>query len=264
MPELPEVNTFQRYFDETSLQQKILEVEVHDEKILRNLSGQDFRDQLTNRTFTGSYRRGKYLFAELDNGHHLLLHFGMTGDLNYYQAPEDRTRFERFAFSFANGFRLGFDDPRKFARIVYIEDLPAYIEEVPLGEDALRISEADFLAKMEGRKTSLKGFLLNQGHLAGVGNLYADEICFQARVHPGSVADAIPEEVRVRLFQKMQEILQYAVDRQAYYKEYPEDWLWQWREEGRPGPEGIGVMERATIGGRTTYFCADYQVFYGQ
>ncbi len=121
MPELPEVNTFQRYFDETSLDQKIIKVEVQDDKIIRNVSGATFADLLTNRTFTGSYRRGKYLFGELDNGHHVLLHFGMTGDLKYYSEPEEAPKHERFAFHFENGYRLGFDCPRKFARICYLE-----------------------------------------------------------------------------------------------------------------------------------------------
>ena len=85
MPELPEVNTFQRYFDQTSLDQCIERVEVRDDKIIRNLSGEAFAEILTGRSFTGSYRRGKYLFAKLDNDHDLLLHFGMTGDLKYYQ-----------------------------------------------------------------------------------------------------------------------------------------------------------------------------------
>ena len=128
MPELPEVNTFQRYFDGTSLNQRIASVEVQDDKIIRNLSGLEFINKLTGRTFIGSYRRGKYLFAKLDNEQHLLLHFGMTGDLNYYSEPEERTRHERFVFHFDNGQHLGFDCPRKFAKIRYIEDLDLYFE----------------------------------------------------------------------------------------------------------------------------------------
>ena len=262
MPELPEVNTFQRYFDETSLHKKIVQVEVQDDKIIRNLSGNAFADQLTNRTFTGSYRRGKYLFGHLDNGHHLLLHFGMTGDLNYYEAPEDRTKHERFAFAFENGYRLGFDCPRKFARICYIEDLDDYIKKQKLGEDALRISEQDFLKAAEGKKAPIKGFLLNQRHLAGVGNLYADEICYQARVHPASPMNKLDTATKKLIFSKMKSILQYAVDREAHYKAYPEDWLWQWRKEDAIGPDGNSRVRRTKIAGRTTYYCEGWQKEY--
>lgn len=258
MPELPEVNTFQRYFDQTALHHKIEHTEVHDDKIIRNMDGDSFAEALTGRTFTGSYRRGKYLFGNLDNGHHVQLHFGMTGDLKYYEAPEDRPRHERFVFRFDNGYRLGFDCPRKFARIVYVDDLDQYIQDIPLGEDALRISQEAFLSLAEGKKSTLKGFLLNQKYLAGVGNLYADEVCYQTRVHPASRVHKIPRETLQQIHGRLQDILQYAVDQNAYYKAYPEDWLWQWRDEEATAPDGTPVsIDR--IGGRTTYFFEGYQ-----
>jgi len=263
MPELPEVNTFQRYFDQTSLNQRIAAVKVHDDKIIRNISGTAFMEYLTNRTFTGSYRRGKYLFATLDNGHHVLLHFGMTGDLAYYTEEEDRPKHERFAFHFENGYKLGFDCPRKFAKIRYLEDLDQYLQDIGIGEDAQRISEEEFLDKMKGRKGSIKGFLLNQSNLAGVGNLYADEIFYQTKVHPASVVDKIPTKKRKEIFSKMQEIFDFAVGKEAYYKDYPEDWLFQWRKEGTHAPDGKGTVRTAKIAGRTTYFFEKWQKRYG-
>jgi formamidopyrimidine-DNA glycosylase len=259
MPELPEVNTFQRYFDGCAPGRKITEVQVHDDKIMRNCSGHEFAEKLQGRVFTGSYRRGKYLFGSLDNGHHVLLHFGMTGDLKYYSEPEDKPKHERFAFVFDNGFRLGFDDPRKFARILYLEDLEAYIRSLPLGEDALLISEAEFLGLLEKNKGQLKAFLLNQKLLAGVGNLYADEICYQARIHPASNIQKLKSKDKKLLFELMRSILNRAIERHAYYKEYPEDWFWQWRVEGHKGPDGKGKVLKADIAGRTTYWCEPWQ-----
>ena len=139
MPELPEVNTFKKYFDKSALDQKIAQTIVYDDKIIRNMDGTGFEAATLGRTFKSSYRRGKYLFAKLDNDHDILLHFGMTGDLNYYQDEMDRSKYERFVFCFENGFRLGFDCPRKFARILYLEDRDAYINEIQLGPDALEI-----------------------------------------------------------------------------------------------------------------------------
>lgn len=262
MPELPEVNTFQKYFDGTSLHQCIESVEVHDDKIIRNVSGEEFIDRMTGRTFLSSYRRGKYLFARMDNEEHLLLHFGMTGDLNYYSEPEERTRHERFVFHFDNGQHLGFDCPRKFAKIRYIEDLAGYISTIKLGEDALVITEQDFLDQTEGKTATIKGFLLNQNHLAGVGNLYADEICYQTGIHPASRVNKLSQKQRSDIHQAMQRILREAIDRNAYYKDYPENWFWEWRKEGEPGPNGVGVVQRTKIAGRTTYFIEGVQKLY--
>ncbi|MFN7116791.1 MAG: DNA-formamidopyrimidine glycosylase family protein [Saprospiraceae bacterium] len=261
MPELPEVNTFQRYFDRTALQQRIALVQVHDAKIIRNMSGELFAEKLQNRLFTGSYRQGKYLFGTLDNGHAVLLHFGMTGDLNYYMDDADRTKFERFAFVFDNGFRLGFDDPRKFADVRYLDDREAYLQSIKLGKDALLLTENEFLQLLAGKKGNLKAFFLNQHYLAGVGNLYADEICYQAQVHPASRVENLPPEVQRLLYQKMQEIFRFAVENEAYYKNYPANWFWRWRAETEAAPDG-SKPTRLTLAGRTTYCCEGWQKLY--
>jgi len=262
MPELPEVETFKKYFDGTSLHQKIERVEVRDDKIIRNLNGDEFISKLTNRTFLDTYRRGKYLFARMDNEEYLQLHFGMTGDLNYYELDEDRTKHERFVFYFSNHQRLGFDCPRKFARINYIENLEEYILKVGLGPDAMEISESEFLAAAKNKKGTIKGFLLNQKILAGVGNLYADEICYQTRIHPGSQVGAIPAKKLKAVFIAMRKILKIALEHAAHYKEYPENWFWEWRKEGVISPDGKEKVSWDKIGGRTTYFFPKYQRLY--
>ena len=263
MPELPEVNTFQRYFDSTSLKQRIEEVVVHDDKIIQDISGMDFAEKLQGKTFLSSYRQGKYLFGELDNDHNVLLHFGMTGDLKYYTDELEKPKHERFAFIFENGNRLGFDCPRKFAKIRYLADRNAYLEKIKLGTDALRISSKEFLEKAKGKKASIKGFLLNQKQLAGVGNLYADEVLYQLRIHPASKVNKLSQKQLTSIIIKTQEILQKAIDHTAHYKDYPEDWFWQWRKEGAIAPDGKSKIAIDKIGGRTTYFFPKYQKLYG-
>ncbi|MEM1215589.1 MAG: DNA-formamidopyrimidine glycosylase family protein [Bacteroidota bacterium] len=263
MPELPEVHTFHRYFDAAALQQKVLQVDVSDDKIIRNMSGTDFAQRMAGRTFTSSLRRGKYLFADLDNGHSVLLHFGMTGDLKLYQEAEEAPRFERFAFVLADGNRLGFDDARKFARVLYLEDRDAYIEEVKLGIDALDITEEQFLTAMGQRKVSIKGFLLDQKSLAGMGNLYADEVCYRTQVDPASPAAAIPIRKRQEIFAKMKEVLTTAVEQSPYYKDYPDNWFWnEWRHEDHLAPDGKSKVQMGKVAGRTTYWAAPWQRLY--
>ena len=262
MPELPEVNTVQLYFRETALQKRIRKVVVSDEKVIRNVDGHDFAHKISGQRFVDTYRRGKYFFGDLENGHSVLFHLGMTGDLKFYSDETDRPKYERFAFHFEEGTVLAFDCPRKFARILYLEDRKAYLEEINLGPDALEIDEATFMDLTEGKKSSIKGFLLNQHYLAGVGNLYADEICYQSKVHPASIVQKIPAKVLKLLFGNMQSILQKAVDHLPHYKNYPPNWFWEWRKEGLAGPKGKGVVEKTKIAGRTTYYVEGWQRLY--
>jgi len=263
MPELPEVNTFQNYFNQHALNRPIKKVKVSDAKIIRNVSAQKFRNRLTGRTFTGSYRRGKFMFGALDNGHHVLFHFGMTGDLKYYEAVNEAPRHERFHFEFKQKGKLGFDCPRKFARILYLDDLEDYIKESKLGLDALEISKEEFINKAQGKKVSIKGFLLNQHILAGVGNLYADAICFDTKIHPASKTGALTKSQLTRIHKRMQDMLSEAIQRLANYKSYPTPWYWDWRREGNKPKKNAGLVKVIKVAGRTTYYCEGWQKRFG-
>ena len=261
MPELPEVHNFKQYFDAAATGQSIARVEVHDDKIIRNMPGSAFADACRGRTIVDSLRRGKYLFANLDNGEAILLHFGMTGDLNLYQEPEDRGRFERFAFHFNDGNILGFEDPRKFARILYLKDRDAYIAEVGLGPDALDLTEEHFNRSMKGRKGTIKGLLLNQKIVAGLGNLYVDEICYRCNVHPAVPVNRLSDEERKSVYDQIVAVMKYATDNAPYYHDYPDDWFWHtWRTEGQPDPETGGEVKVVKVAGRTTYYVEGRQV----
>ena len=143
-----------------------------------------------------------------------------------------------------------------------MENLDEFITEINLGPDALEISENYFLEIAKNKKSTLKGFLLNQKYLAGMGNLYVDETCYQCRIHPASRLDKIPKKKKVEIFHKMKDILIRAVKERPYYKDYPDDWFWQWRVEGNLAPDGKNKIEKATIGGRTTYFAKGWQKKY--
>lgn len=254
MPELPEVHNFKQYFDAAAIGQTISRVVVQDDKIIRNMNGQTFADACAGRTILGSLRRGKYLFANLDNEESILLHFGMTGDLNLYQEPEDRGRYERLAFHFADGNILGFDDPRKFARILYLKSRDSYIEEINLGPDALNLELAYFLEQLAGRKTTLKGILLNQAVVAGLGNLYVDEICYRCRIHPAIRVNEMTLEEKTAIYDQIMAVMKYATENAPYYRDYPENWFWHtWRKEGQADPETGGEVKISKVAGRTTY-----------
>lgn len=258
MPELPEVNTVMKIFRQQVLHKTITQVEVHDDHILRNCSADDFIHHLTGRTFVDTYRRGKYFFGRLDDGHDVLFHLGMTGDPVYYAPGEDPPRHERFNLHFGHDLIMGYNDPRKFSRIHYLPDRAQFIQDIALGPDALDLPWKDFQHIMNGKKGQLKALLLDQSILAGVGNLYADEICYQARLHPASKMDKLSPAQLKTVYQAMHTILQKAVDLDAYYKVYPEDWFWTWREKKKSSPQGE-VVKTIKVGGRTTYFVEGWQ-----
>ncbi|NND05246.1 MAG: DNA-(apurinic or apyrimidinic site) lyase [Saprospiraceae bacterium] len=259
MPELPEVNTVMKGFRDSALHDKILDVQVLDDKILRNCSADTFVDLLIGRKFVHTYRRGKYFFATLNSDDSVLFHLGMTGDIHYYQEEYDAPKHERFSVKLASGLIIGYDDPRKFSRILHIPNIQDYLVEIGLGPDALEISKDNFAQLFAGRTTTLKSVLMNQKLIAGVGNLYADEICYQARIHPATVAKQLASKHIEKLYDCMQRILQLACDRDAYYKVYPEDWFWKWRNDDQEILQGKGRIQKMKIGGRTTYYIDGYQ-----
>ena len=259
MPELPEVNTVRKGFAKVALHDRITKVDVHDDKILRNVTVAGFKKALTGQMFIDTYRQGKYFFGKLDSAKYILFHLGMTGDLVYYHSPDDQPKYERFNIQLKSGLILGYDDLRKFSDIRVIENLETYLAEINLGPDALLISRQDFKNLYLGKKTPLKSILMNQKLVAGVGNLYADEICFQAKIHPGSTAGALSGKQLNLLYKLMQSILQYACDQDAYYKVYPDNWFWEWRSDEGRQIKGKGKVAKSTIAGRTTYFVEGYQ-----
>ncbi len=259
MPELPEVNTVQKRFIANALEKTISSVHVTDSKIFRGISKQDFISNLCGRSFVGTYRQGKYLFAALDDGQHLQFHLGMTGDIVYYSDRKHRPKFERFYLKFTDRSFFGYDDPRKFSQIKVIENLPVYLDEIGLGPDALSISREEFGHCFEDRRTSLKSILLNQKLIAGIGNLYADEICYQSKIHPGSTAAKLTSRHLDILFARMRSILIEACDKDAYYGVYPDDWFWKWRTLKDTNPNPNGPVQKSKIAGRTTYYVEGYQ-----
>lgn len=259
MPELPEVQHLKEYLDATALHQKIRSAEVHDDTVLRDITADDFMSKMEGRAFESTTRRGKFLFVRLDNDHYLQLHFGMTGDLKYYRDDADQPEYERLTFHFRSGYRLGYVSLRMLGRVRYIEDLEAYIEEKELGPDFSEVSEDDFVELAKGRRGTIKSFLMNQKYIAGIGNVWSDEVCFHTHIHPGTEVSDLKENKLREIYRTLKDILQRAVNANAEVDRYPDDWLIKYREEGTEGPRGCGKVSKTEISGRATYFCEKVQ-----
>lgn len=259
MPELPEVQHFKEYIDATSLHHKIETVTVHNDQVLEDTDAGDFEEKMKSRSFESTRRRGKFLFLKLDNGHHLQLHFGMTGYPKYYSDEADQPEHERITFEFDNGYRLGYVCLRMLGRVRYIEDLEQYIEEKELGPDFSDISEEEFLELARGRRGAVKSFLMNQKHLSGIGNVWSDEVCFHVRIHPGTEISELDEKKLRETYRTLKDILDQAVAANAEVDQYPDSWLIKYREEGVDGPDGCGKVTKTEISGRSAYFCPEVQ-----
>jgi len=118
---LPDVEVFKRYVDATLLHQKIRSVEVRNEKILGGVSAHRLQGTMKGRTFESTRRHGKYLFVRLDDDSWLLLHFGMTGSLEYFKDMDRDPPHDRLLISFENHYHLALDDARMFGKVDLIE-----------------------------------------------------------------------------------------------------------------------------------------------
>lgn len=259
MPELPEVENYRKYIAGTSLDQKVVRVEIADGKVVDYDEG-SFVAALEGKRFVRTDRVGKYLFVETDGGEHLMMHFGMTGSPRYYRDLADAPRHGRVIFHFENDFHLAFNCPRKFGRLTLTTGVAAYCNKKKIGPDAAKISWKDFEKRIKGRKTPIKAALMNQSILAGVGNWIVDEVLYQARMHPEERVVDLSEQDLKLVYDKMDFVIGTALRLEAHFPDFPADFMIhsRWTDAGRPDAPRI-VLEKIKVGGRSTYFDANKQ-----
>src|SRR5262249_34552577 len=171
MPELPEVETFRRYLDATSLHQRITGVEVRDAYVLKRVSARELTRRLKGRRFENTHRHGKHLFVRAGDELWLRLHFGMTGSLEYLKRDQAAPKTARVIFRFNNNRRLAFDDQRKFGEVELLKDVDEFLRARGLGPDAIEINFSQFQAILGKHRGAVKAILLNQHLISGIGNL---------------------------------------------------------------------------------------------
>ncbi len=265
MPELPEVETIKRDLQKVILGKKITGVRVHNPAVIRQPSAAEFIRSLEGATIKSILRRAKLLIFELSNGKFLTIHLKMTGQLVFPGGGKK----SRVVFHFSGGSAMDFNDQRLFGELRLVSDWKKLKFVQGLGPEPFDLTYANFRSMLFKKKTKIKPLLMDQSFISGMGNLYAAEILFRAKINPVKSAQGLTEVEKARLYQKIQEVLTNAI---KYGGSSVDDYV---RLSGKRGNyarfhQVYGRMnkpcficktkiQRFTQGGRGTYFCPKCQ-----
>lgn len=258
MPELPEVAYQKKYADATVLHKKIVKVETGDKKIFQSAKS-EFEEMLRGNQFTGTERLGKYLFLNLEKDGVLVVHFGMTGKLEYYQ-HEEIPKYAQLTLTFEDHSRVSFTCPRKFGKLYLAESLAAFQKKNNIGIDALALKKDEFFEILEAKTGTIKALLMNQQLIAGIGNLYADEVLFQAKIHPTTKVNHLSEKEKASTYKNIEKVLKVVKEAREEGQKLPKTYITGFRKKGADCPRNNGKIEQTKVSGRTTYFCPNCQV----
>jgi formamidopyrimidine-DNA glycosylase len=271
MPELPEVETVADSLRTHLVGRTITGATVNWHRTVAQPAVDQFVQQVAGRRIRSVTRRGKYVVIELERGY-LLVHLKMSGRLHISPHEEPLNSHVRLVLNLDSGQQLRFQDTRKFGRI-YLVDNPrvvtAGLGPEPLDEDFTLDEFRRILARRTGR---LKPLLLNQHFLAGLGNIYADEVLFAARLHPLRKADSLTADEQARLYGAIRSVLGSAVaDRGTTLSDggyadasgQPGSYQTSLAVYGRTGQSCLRCdtpVERIVLGGRSAHYCPNCQV----
>lgn len=276
MPELPEVETIVRRLKQGDAQtpsvvdQTIESVEVRWKKIIANPDADKFRETLPGKSITDANRRGKFLHFPLNEGH-LFAHLRMSGDVRMEKRidsegePLPEEEYDKVILNFRGEYRMVFSNIRKFGRMWYTEDPNTVIGS--LGPEPLSdlLSSHQLYEMLHARSRQLKPLLMDQSFIAGLGNLYANEILYQSNIHPLRLSDSLSQEETLHLYDAIRFVLQQGIDRMGasidwFYRggKFQEDFN-VYGKEGEPCPLCGTPIEKIQAGQRATYFCPECQ-----
>jgi len=274
VPELPEVENARRLIADQALGRRIVAVDDADTFVCRPHSPGELRDALTGRMLTAAHRRGKAMWCETSEllggppgpGPDLGIHLGMSGrivvtspdgeaaeggDPPGRDAQPRKAEWDRFTLEFADGGRLALFDKRRLGRIQLNPDIGA------LGPDAGQVTRAEFRALITKGTTTVKARLLDQSKIAGVGNLLADEIAWQAKVPPAMPVSRLRRADVDRLYRALRSVLASAM---ANGGAHTGDIIAA-RRPGGTCPRDGAEMRHGTVGGRSTWWCSREQAW---
>ena len=271
MPELPEVENVVRALRPSLVGRTVTGISIHWDRTIGSPDPQSFTAYLVGERIRSVGRRGKWIVIGLEGNETLLIHLRMTGRLIWESTGYAEDRYVRVALSLDDGSCLRFSDQRKFGRLILTDDPSSVLGDLgpePLSPAFTVDRLARMLAKRRGR---IKPLLLNQRFLAGLGNIYADESLWQARIHPLRCANTLTPEEVAQLHAAIRSVLRAAIESggtslpdQTYRRPDGElgsfiEELAAYGREGEPCSRCGEPIERIRVSQRSTHFCPHCQ-----
>lgn len=275
MPELPEVETVARGLQREIAGQKILSITLGKIDFIDNPEA--LERELPGRAIVRVERYGKFMLLRLSSNQPnagaedpaLLVHLGMTGSLAPIAAGAPQKKHTHVVMQLADGRELRYVDPRRFGRMAYLTGEPLQRELQRFGADPLEADLSEFVARIQQRKSRIKALLLDQTVLRGVGNIYADESLWKAKIHPAQLGSRLNPQHLKELYGVLQAILKKAIllrgssisdflDAEGEPGEYQQHHRVYGRE-GKPCLRCKTVIRRISVAGRSSYFCPNCQ-----
>lgn len=253
MPELPDVECFRRSLRNLR-GRRVRAVRVEAPGMLEGLGPDQLARALAGKRFREIGRRGKHLLAGLEGGGALTLQFGMSGRPELLEPGQPEPPYTRLAIALDRG-ALAVADPRKLGHVGFAVDLDEWLRQRELGPDALALPADAFAALLRGSRAGLKSLLMDQRALAGIGNVYSDEILFQARMHPARRARDLTGAEARRLYHCIHAVLETAVDSAAEPERMPPGYLIHYRRKDAHCPRCDTALERLSFSGRHAWIC---------
>ena len=266
MPELPEVETVARDLRALLVGRALVGVR-RSRKPLRQSWSRAWEAKLIGRRVAAIQRRGKWLLLNLDNGAYLMVHLGMSGQFTVVGPNVPPDKHTHFVFSLDNTDELRFRDPRRFGSVTYFPERAAWERFLSgrLGPEPWDLEQAQFHESLERTRRPVKAVLLDQTVIAGVGNIYADEACFAARIDPRRTGNAVRPSEAERLLSSVRDVLTRAIEsRGSSIRDYVggdgerggfQDEFAVYGRTGEPCVNCGRPIRSLRLAGRSTHYC---------
>ncbi|MFA5116423.1 MAG: DNA-formamidopyrimidine glycosylase [Candidatus Omnitrophota bacterium] len=265
MPELPEVETIKRDLEKAILGKKIIEVRAQNPAVIRQIRVDKFKKGLEGASFKSVFRKAKVLILGLSNGKFLVIHLKMTGQLVF---PGDGKK-SRVSFYLSDGKILDFNDQRLFGELRLLDDWRSLKFIRGLGPEPFDLTLQQFNDMLGKKKTRIKPLLMDQAFISGIGNIYAAECLFRARIRPERPAQSLSDKEKNLLFSRIGEVLHEAIrcggssvddyvrvsGKRGGYAAHHQ----VYGRQNEPCRICKTAIKRTILGGRGTFFCPKCQ-----
>lgn len=258
MPELPDVEAQRMLADEHAVGRRVRSTACLDPQVLRNTTPQGFGRAVAGATFAGAQRHGKWLCLRTDAASDVLVHFGMTGALHWHEAGDDVCDRDLLRIDLGDGM-LAYHVTRKLGGVWLIRsEAERRAVTGDLGVDAMSVDVEGLREALAGSRASLKAGLMDQTHVAGIGNLLADEVCWTVGIHPATPCRDVPDDCWPELHEALREILEAGIEVGQVAAD--DSTLTGARDaEDARCPRCGAPLATGTIAGRTSRWCPEEQ-----